>query len=95
MGAASVEAWCARRGRRRVPNSGDNVQGEDGTLLYILHAEDVDADALLCTSCTLTEAALIAHSSADWFKTFGPTLAPFMAGRPEMHFLAPVAGKGL
>ncbi|MCO5328939.1 MAG: antibiotic biosynthesis monooxygenase [Ilumatobacteraceae bacterium] len=73
----------------------DNVQSEDGTLLYILHAEDADADALFVYELYTGQDALVAHSSADWFKAFGPTLAPFMAGRPEMHFLAPLTGKGL
>ncbi len=73
----------------------DNVQSEDGTLVYILHEEEADPDALFVYELYTEQAALIAHSSADWFKAFGPSLAPFMAGRPEMHFLAPVTGKGL
>ncbi len=73
----------------------DNVQSEADTLVYILHEEEADPDALFVYELYTDQAALIAHSSADWFKSFGPTLAPFMAGRPEMHFLAPVTGKGL
>lgn len=73
----------------------DNVQSEADTLVYILHEEEADPDALFVYELYTDQAALIAHSSADWFKSFGPTLAPFMAGRPEMHFLAPLTGKGL
>ena len=73
----------------------DNVQSEDGTLVYILHEEEADPDALFVYELYTGQDALIAHSSAEWFKAFGPSLAPFMAGRPEMHFLAPLTGKGL
>ena len=73
----------------------DNVQSEDGTIIYILHEEAADPDALFVYELYTGQEALAAHGSADWFKAFGPTLAPFMAGRPEMKFLAPLTGKGL
>jgi quinol monooxygenase YgiN len=73
----------------------DNVQSEEGTLVYILHEEEADPDALFVYELYTGQDALIAHSGAEWFKAFGPSIAPFMAGRPEMHFLAPIAGKGL
>lgn len=73
----------------------DNVMSEDGTIIYILHEEAADPDALFVYELYAGQDALTAHSSAEWFKSFGPTLAPFMAGRPEMKFLAPVTGKGL
>ena len=73
----------------------DNVMSEDGTIIYILHEEEADPDALFVYELYAGQDALAAHGSADWFKAFGPTLAPFMAGRPEMKFLAPVTGKGL
>ena len=73
----------------------DNVQSEAGTLVYILHEEAADPDALFVYELYTGQDALAAHSGADWFKSFGPSLAPFMAGRPEMHFLAPLTGKGL
>jgi hypothetical protein len=38
---------------------------------------------------------LAAHGGSEWFKAFGPTLAPFLAGRPEMAMLSPLGGKGL
>ena len=73
----------------------DNVQSEDGTLVYILHEEESEPDALFVYELYSGQDALTAHSSADWFKSFGPPLAPFMAGRPEIHVLAPLTGKGL
>lgn len=73
----------------------DNVQSETGTLVYILHEEQADPDALFVYELYTGQDALVAHSGAEWFKSFGPSLAPFMAGRPEMHFLAPLIGKGL
>ncbi len=73
----------------------DNVQSEDGTLLYLLHTDPKDEEVVYFYEMYTDQDALVAHSSAEWFKAFGPTLAPFLAGRPEMQFLAPVSGKGL
>lgn len=73
----------------------DAVQSEPGTLLYILHADASDENVLYFYELYTDQDALVAHSTADWFKAFGPTLAPFMAGRPSMQFIAPLGGKGL
>ena len=73
----------------------DNVQNEAGTLTYILLEEEADPDALFVFELYSDHDALAAHGGADWFKEFGPKLAPFAAGKPEMHFLNPLMGKGL
>ena len=73
----------------------DNVQSEDGTLLYLVHTDAADEDAVFFYELYADSDALTAHSTADWFKAFGPTLAPFLAGRPSMQLLSPIKGKGL
>jgi quinol monooxygenase YgiN len=39
--------------------------------------------------------ALESHMGSQWFKEWGPSLAPFLGGRPELIFVTPLAGKGL
>jgi len=73
----------------------DAVQGEEGTLIYQLSADSTDENVLYFYEVYTGQDALIAHSSADWFKAFGPKLGPVLAGRPAMTFLAPLGGKGL
>ena len=73
----------------------EHVNKETGTRYYILHADASNADILYVYEMYENQESMIAHSGADWFKPFGASLAPFMGGRPEMTFLAPIAGKGL
>jgi quinol monooxygenase YgiN len=73
----------------------EHVNKEDGTRYYILHADAANADVLYVYEMYESQDAANAHMSADWFAPFGKSLAPFMGGRPEMTFLAPIAGKGL
>ncbi|MEY2966673.1 MAG: putative quinol monooxygenase [Ilumatobacteraceae bacterium] len=73
----------------------EHVNKEDGTRYYILHADAANADVLYVYEMYENQDAANAHMSADWFAPFGKSLAPFMGGRPEMTFLAPIAGKGL
>jgi quinol monooxygenase YgiN len=40
------------------------------------------------------QAAVESHMGSQWFKDWGPQLAPFMGGRPELIFVKPVGGKG-
>ncbi len=71
------------------------VQSEDGTLIYVLNADPNDENVLYFYEAYTGQDALVAHSSADWFKSFGPKLGPVLAGRPAMTFLSPLGGKGL
>lgn len=73
----------------------DNVQSEPGTRYYILHTDDKDADVVWFYELYESAADLQAHSTSAWFKELGPSLAPFLAGRPELTFMTPVGGKGL
>ena len=71
------------------------VRSEEGTLIYQLSADTTDENVLYFYEVYTGQDALIAHGSADWFKAFGPKLAPVLAGRPSMTFLEPLGGKGL
>lgn len=73
----------------------EHVNKEDGTRYYILHADANNADELWIYEMYESQDGLNAHMGADWFAPFGQSLAPFMGGRPEMHFVKPIAGKGL
>ena len=73
----------------------DNVQSEPGTEIYILHVDPNDENVLYFYELYASGDALGAHAGSDWFKAFGPTLAPFLAGAPEMKMLSPIKGKGL
>ena len=73
----------------------DNVVSENGTLLYILHADATDPDTLWMYELYESQDDLTTHMGSDWFKQLGPKMAPLMGGRPELIFLTPIAGKGL
>lgn len=73
----------------------DNAQTEDDTLLYILHTDDKDPDAVLFYELYTNQEALVAHGSSDAFKALGAALRDLAGGRPELTMLNPVNGKGL
>ena len=73
----------------------DQVENEEGTLMYVLHADTTDENALWFYELYSAQDALHAHMTADWFKQWSPMLAPFLGGRPELTFLAPIGGKGV
>ena len=70
------------------------MEKEPGTLLYVLHTDSRDENVLYYYEMYTDAEALSAHAGSDWFKVFGPKLAPVMAGRPEMKLVTPVGGKG-
>jgi quinol monooxygenase YgiN len=73
----------------------DNVASEEGTLVYVLHADSKDADTLWMYELYTDQEALDAHGRAPWFKELGPRLAPLLGGRLEVHVMSLVGGKGL
>lgn len=73
----------------------DNVKTEAGTLYYILHADNADETVLWMYEMYTGQEALESHMGSQWFKEWGPSLAPFLGGRPELIFVTPLAGKGL
>ena len=72
----------------------DHVESEPGTLVYVLHADAKNADVLWMYEVYADQASLEAHSGSATMKALGPALAPFLAGRPELMFAAPIGGKG-
>jgi quinol monooxygenase YgiN len=73
----------------------DNANTEAGTLLYILHTNDKDPDAVFFYELYTDQDSFTAHGTSDRFKEIGASLRDFAAGRPELTFLTPVIGKGL
>ncbi len=73
----------------------DNANSEAGTLLYILHTNDKDPDAVFFYELYTDQEAFSAHGSSDRFKEIGATLRDVAGGRPELTILTPVVGKGL
>lgn len=72
-----------------------NVAAEPGTLLYALNADTKDPNVLWFYELYEDGDALAAHGGSEAMKEMGRTIAPFMAGRAEVHVLDPVAAKGL
>lgn len=73
----------------------DNAHTEAGTLLYILHEDPADPDAVFFYDLYADSAALTVHGGGDGMKVMGAVLKEFGAGRAEMRFLTPLIGKGL
>ena len=100
---AQVAAWVrvpAQPGRRdelveKLQAALDNAQGEAGTLLYILHVNDKDPDAVFFYELYESQEAFVAHGTSDRFKEIGLTLREVAGGRPELLIVTPVGGKGL
>jgi quinol monooxygenase YgiN len=72
----------------------DHVENEPGTLTYILMEDAGDENVVWMYEEYEDQDALAAHGGSDMMKSLGASLGPFMAGRPELFFCNPVAGKG-
>ncbi|MEQ1874169.1 MAG: putative quinol monooxygenase [Ilumatobacteraceae bacterium] len=73
----------------------DNAHTEAGTLLYILHEDPADPDAVFFYDLYADSDALTVHGSGPGMKVMGSVLKEFGDGRAEMRFLTPISGKGL
>jgi quinol monooxygenase YgiN len=73
----------------------DAVASEPGTLRYILHTDDQNADVVWFYEQYTDAAALGAHGSSDTMKTLGPIIGEFSNGKVDLHMITPVSGKGL
>jgi quinol monooxygenase YgiN len=97
---AAIAKLTAQPGKRDELAKGlqvmlDHVQSEAGTLLYILHADNAEADTLWFYELYTEQSALDEHSASDAMKSLGPVIGSLLAGRPELHLVTPVGGKGL
>jgi quinol monooxygenase YgiN len=73
----------------------DAVEGEDGTLRYIVHTDTNDPDVVWFYEQYTDGDAFKAHGSSEAMKAAGPAIGEFAGGKVDIHILAPVAGKGL
>lgn len=73
----------------------DNAHSEAGTLLYILHEDPNDPDALFFYDLYTDSDSLTVHGASDGMKVMGAVLKEYGAGRADMRFLTPISGKGL
>ncbi|MFM8387810.1 MAG: putative quinol monooxygenase [Actinomycetota bacterium] len=79
---------------RELMKAQDHVSTEAGTIHYILNEDATDENVLWMWEMYTDQDALNSHMGAQWFKDWGPSLAPFMGGRPELIFVKPLGGKG-
>lgn len=73
----------------------DHAHSEAGTLLYILHEDPADPDAVFFYDLYADSDALSEHGGGEGMKVMGAVLKEYGAGRAEMRFLTPLVGKGL
>jgi len=78
-----------------LSNAFPNVDKETGTIYYILHTDDNDENVLWLYELYTNQEALVGHQTSEWYKNWGPSVAPFMGGPPELIFMKATAGKGL
>jgi quinol monooxygenase YgiN len=73
----------------------DLVATEAGTLIYALHTDLKDEQAVWFYELYTDGDALSFHGGTDAMKALGPKIAPLLAGRPEIIRMNPVVAKGL
>jgi quinol monooxygenase YgiN len=71
------------------------VEGEPGTLAYVLHTDDQDADVVWVYELYADDESLAAHSGSEGMKAAISAFGPLLAGRPELIRLTPVQGIGV
>ena len=70
------------------------VEGESGTLMYLLHREDGDPDVIWMYERYSDADALGVHSSSDAMAALMGELGDLLGGAPMMVQATPVGGKG-
>jgi quinol monooxygenase YgiN len=73
----------------------DHVEGEEGTLEYVLCEDATDENVVWMYESYADQASFEAHGGSDEMKALGGAIGHLLAGRPELIFLNPVGGKGL
>lgn len=68
---------------------------EPGTLLYSMHTDKGEDDVVWFYELYADEAALATHGGSEAMKQAGGQLRDKVAGRPELHMLDIVDGKGI
>ena len=72
-----------------------NVEGEPGTEVYAAHKDQNDDDVVWFYELYSDQASLESHGGSEGMKVFGRAIRDYMAGRPELFMLDPVAAKGV
>lgn len=73
----------------------DDANTEAGTLMYILHTDSADADAICFYEMYSDADALNSHFHGAGVKIAGDVIKEFGNGPVELRMLSPVSGKGL
>ena len=68
---------------------------EPGTLFYAMNLDKAETDVIWFYEVYADDAALAAHGGSEAMKAAGGKLRDKAAGRPELHIVELVAGKGL
>ena len=69
-------------------NLAAQVRGnEPGNVIYQLTRSRTEPNTYKVLELYASEDAMKAHGASDHFKAGGASLAPFMAGRPEIEYL--------
>ena len=71
------------------------ARGETGTLVYAVHRDRDDPDAVVMYEVYETDAALDAHGASDAAARFGAQLDDLLAEEPVAWFTRPLAAKGI
>ena len=69
--------------------------GEAGTLIYAAAQDSSNADVFWFYELYESQESAAAHSSGTALAEAGGRMRGLLAGRPEVHFLTPVAGTGV
>ena len=69
--------------------------GEPGTLVYAASQDAGNADVFWFYELYESQESAAAHSSGTALAEAGGRMRGLLAGRPEVHFLTPVAGTGV
>ncbi len=70
------------------------VEGEDGTLLYLLHTDDTDSNVVWMYERYTDADALVTHSSSEAMATLIGSLGELVGDSPMMVQVTPTGGKG-
>ncbi len=71
------------------------VESEPGTLVYALNLSTTEPEVVWFYELYADQDSLVAHGGSDAMKKASAAMRDLMAGRPELIFLEPVAGKRL
>jgi len=68
-----------------------NVQGEDGTIMYILNRSASDSGAFLFYEMYKDKASLDFHGSTTYFLDFINSVDDLIVGKPQLSFYEDIA----